>query len=95
ALAVDATIAGRPVKLNWAGDSPPRFETTGPRRAFDGFLQPAGIVDSLRVRPVDGDYWFGDVRQPWPSPKVTLRISYPGGRVVRTQLHIDLNPGWG
>lgn len=93
AIAVTATIAGRSLTLHGARMNDPTSAAPGPRKAFTGYLHPAGIIDRLHVRPVDGEHWYGD--GPAPSPTVTLRISYPGDRVVTTRLHIDLNPGWG
>lgn len=93
ARAVTATIAGAPVALDWHGDQPPASGASGPRRAFDGYLQPAGIVTRLHVTPESGGLrWFGDGA---PSPVVRFRIDYGHGRVVRTQQPVELAAGWG
>jgi hypothetical protein len=108
ATAVTARIAGRPLRLNLWGDLP--AASHAPRRAFAGFLQHAGIVSRMHVRPVDGTVvvrrrgrwvavnrprmWYGDARQPWPTPRVTLTIRYPG-RTVTTRLRVRLSTGWG
>lgn len=104
AISVDATIAGRPLKLNWAGDRPPRLASHKPRTAFDGFLQPAGLTTRLHVKPTAtsgldpacacpaGSTWLGDNA---PSPVVQLQIQYPNRHRVATQLHVPLNAGWG
>jgi hypothetical protein len=93
ATSVTATIAGRPLTLDdptWA----PRHQRHGPRTAFTGFLQPAGIVSNLHVNTDSGgDRWTG-IRFPAP-PLVQLRVHYPSGKTVTTQLHVDLAPGWG
>lgn len=80
---VSATIAGRALKLDWAGDRPPRFAPHRPRTAFDGFLQPAGLINHLHTRPdatsgfdpacncQAGPIWLGENA---PSPLVKLRI---------------------
>ena len=51
ALAVTATINGESLKLDWAGDRPPRFASHRPRTAVDGFLQPAGLTTRLHMTP--------------------------------------------
>jgi hypothetical protein len=28
-------------------------------------------------------------------PLVQLRVHYPGGKTITTQIHVDLAPGWG
>jgi hypothetical protein len=64
-----------------------------PRREFDGYLQPAGIVSRLRVRPEGGpNMWMGDGT---PFPTVALLIDYGRGRYVVTHLRVPLMAGWG
>jgi hypothetical protein len=96
AVAVTATIAGAPLKLNWGGDRSPGFalrHDPTPRTAFDGFLQPAGIVARLRVKPEPGtSTWLGSGT---PTPFVALRIDYGHGRIVLTRLRLPLSAGWG
>ncbi|HWH11596.1 MAG TPA: hypothetical protein VG165_10760 [Solirubrobacteraceae bacterium] len=93
AYSVTATIAGRPLDLDyrtWAPGHAPR----GPRTAFSGFLRPAGIVSNLHVSPDNGrDGWFG-TRFPEP-PLVRLRVRYAGGNTITTQLRVNLATGWG
>ncbi len=107
AVSVTATIAGARLPLNRYGDRLAR--TRRPRRAFDGFLQPAGIVSRLHVRPVDGNQvstrhgrprvtvsrqmWFGAGSD--PSPLVRLTIRDAGGRATITRLRVGLAAGWG
>jgi hypothetical protein len=95
AFSVKATIAGWPLRLDYRGDLPARSQRA--RREFDGFLQPAGIVTHLHVRPAAGEpsMWFGDVSQPWPNPLVRLLIDYGHGRRVTTRLSVPLATGWG
>lgn len=92
ALAVSATIAGAPLKLDWAGDRPPRFASHRPRTQFDGFLQPAGLITRLHVVPESGATWLGSNA---PSPVVRFRIDYGQGRVVMTEERVVLAAGWG
>jgi hypothetical protein len=93
ATSVTATIAGRPLNLDdptWA----PGHPRHGARTAFTGFLQPAGIVSNLHVNTDNGgDRWTG-IKFPTP-PLVRLRIVYPSGKTITTQLRVDLAPGWG
>lgn len=106
ALSVTATIAGAPVNLDWFGEE--RRIHGVARRAFDGYLQPAGIVSRLHVRPVEGtevltkngrtrlvnshQMWFGVGNA---QPLVRLTIRYPDGRTLTTRLHVGLAAGWG
>jgi hypothetical protein len=105
AVSVSATIAGWPLKLDWAGDRPSRYLRHEPRRAFDGFLQPAGLAAHLHVRPdatsgldgpfcgcAEGRVWLGD--DP-PTPLVRLTIRYPDASTVVTQRRVTLSAGWG
>ena len=93
AVTVSATLAGRPLALNWHGDTPPASAPQHVRAAFDGYLQPAGIVSRLHVAPeAGGRRWYGDGA---PSPLVRFRIDYGHGTVVLTQEHVMLAAGWG
>jgi hypothetical protein len=53
AVTVTATIAGARLPLHTGGDLADNLGGRG--RAFDGYLQPAGIVSRLHVQPVDGN----------------------------------------
>jgi hypothetical protein len=77
---LNASIEGRSVKLR-----------IGNRRHdhWEGFLQPAGLIDGpLEVRPDKGRYhWIGD-------PPVYARVEISAGgraRIVR----VRVSPGWG
>ena len=61
---------------------------------FEGFLEPAGLIDGpLRVRPDHGRfYWAG--RHPVRA-KVRLVVRYPGARRARRTLDVGLAAGWG
>lgn len=107
AMSVSATIAGAPLVLNhrdeflWPGDPP--------HTSFDGFLQPAGIVSRLHVRPVEGNVvykrhghyqvairhqmWFGEGSS--AGAPVRLTIHERGGGTVITHVYVGLRPGWG
>ncbi len=96
AVSVSATIAGEPVKLDWAGDRSPGFALRHdhtPRTAFDGYLQPAGITTALHVVPDAGSStWLGGNT---PSPIVSIRIDYGRGHVAVTRERVPLMAGWG
>jgi hypothetical protein len=96
AIAVSATIAGEPLKLNdpmWSGPA-----HHGRRTTFAGFLQPAGIVTRLHVIPdPGGKTWMADIAviaKPPPPPAVVIRIDY-GHRTVLTEVKVELHSGWG
>jgi hypothetical protein len=94
AVAVEATIAGRPLKLDnplWSA-KPHR----GRRTMFAGFVQPAGLVDDLHITPDPGPLrWWAPSNGNAPSPRVSLRIDYGSGRTLVTQLNVYLSAGWG
>jgi hypothetical protein len=106
AVSVTATIAGEPLNLDWFGEE--RRIHGVAHRDFDGYLQPAGIVSRLHVRPAEGtealtknghtrlvnshQMWFGAGNA---QPLVRLTIRYPDGKTLTTQLHVGLGAGWG
>lgn len=106
AVSVTATVAGARLNLDWFGDE--RRIHGVPRRDFDGYLRPAGIVSRLHVRPVEGtevltvnghtrlvnshQMWFGAGNA---QALVRLTIRYPDGRTRTTQLRVGLAAGWG
>lgn len=92
AYSVEASIAGAPLPLNWFGEEHRLGHLSKPRRAFDGYLHPAGIASRLHVRAVDGDMWYGSGT---PSPMVWVLISYRDGHYALTHLRVPLNAGWG
>jgi hypothetical protein len=92
ALAVRASVAGRAFALDdrsWSGAS-----RGGRRRAFAGFLRPAGLLDGpLRLTADDGrGRWIG--RRP-VTADVRLTIQLPHGEVVSTRIDVPLRAGWG
>jgi len=107
AVSVAGRIAGARLVLKRRGDL--AYPGDAPRSAFDGYLQPAGIVSRLHVQPVKGNVvyikhgqarvavrhrmWFGEGNAP-PAP-VRLTIHEPGGRTVITHVRVSLSPGWG
>jgi hypothetical protein len=96
ARSVSAAIAGRTLRLDWAGDRPPRFASHAPRTEFDGFLQPAGIVARLHAAagPPPLRWWTSSPANS-PTPMVQLRIEWVDGRVSVTRLRVPLGSGWG
>ncbi|HEX3802738.1 MAG TPA: hypothetical protein VHV75_07875 [Solirubrobacteraceae bacterium] len=108
AMSVTATIAGAPVALDWLGDEQLLTPGVG-HRDFEGYLQPAGIVSRLHIRPVEGtevltrhgrtelvnsrQMWFGEGDA--QPPLIRLTIHYADGRTVVTQLRVGLAAGWG
>jgi hypothetical protein len=103
AISVNATMGGQPLKRDWFGEQP-HFATNKPRTAFDGYLQPAGLITRLHVKPTEGPsidpvcgcrvgpIWYGANA---PEPIVHLQIEYPNHTRVATQLHVGLAAGWG
>jgi hypothetical protein len=105
AVSVTATIAGAPLVLDWFGDQ--RLGRKIPSREFDGYLQPAGIVPRLHVRPVEGNeiltkhgrtrvvvshqMWFGEGNA--RSPLIRLTVRYPNSETIITQRRVELSPG--
>jgi hypothetical protein len=106
AVSVTATLAGAELSLDTGGGM---ANNLGPRgRAFVGYLQPAGIVSRLHIRPVGGNIittrhghthvtvnhqmWFGEGNA--RSPLVRLTIRTATGTLV-THLRVGLSPGWG
>jgi hypothetical protein len=92
AFSVEASIAGATVPLDWFGDERRLGHLSKPRRAFDGYLQPAGIVRRLHVQPAPGRMWYGNGT---PSPLVWVLIDYGTDHRVLTHLRVPLMAGWG
>lgn len=92
AYSATASIAGAAFSLNWFGDAYRFAHLSTPRRAFTGYLHPAGIVSRLHVRPTSGSVWDGTAT---PSPTVWVLINYGRGRYVVTHLRVALGAGWG
>jgi hypothetical protein len=92
AVAVSASVAGSPLKLNdpaWSGP-----EHNGRRSMFVGFLQPAGLLNgALRVRPDSGRYhWIGGHPV---SALVRIVVDYGNGQVESVTERVGLLPGFG
>lgn len=92
AYSVEASIAGAPFPLNWLGDERRLGYLSRPRRAFDGYLHPAGIVSRLHVQALSGGMWYGSGT---PLPMVWVLINYGDGQLAVTHLRVPLNTGWG
>jgi hypothetical protein len=92
AYSVDASIAGASFPLTWFGDEYRFGARRKPRRAFDGYLQPAGIMSRLHVRPTAGGIWDGNGT---PYPMVWVLINYGEGHHALTHLRVPLMAGWG
>lgn len=97
ATRLEASIAGKPVTMRArgaAGDA--RFGRKRFRSVayYEGFLQPAGLLDGpLRVRPDKGRHrWLG--RHP-VSATVHLTAHYGSGQPARRTIRVDLAAGWG
>lgn len=96
AVAVSATIAGRPLILDTRQARPYLAPGQRDRTMFTGYLQPAGIVTRLQVIPDDSPIrWWAPSPTNAPSPPVELRIDYGIGRRVVTKLDVPLEAGWG
>jgi len=96
AVAVSATIGGRPFTLSTQQAQP--FLAPGERvgTMFTGYLRPAGIVPRLHVIPSDSPSdWWAPSPSNAPSPPVELRIDYGNGTRVVTKLDVPLEAGWG
>lgn len=93
ATSVEAEIAGRRLELNDPGWSAPL--KNGERRAFAGFLKPAGLLEPgpLHVAADQGrNRWIG--RKP-VSATVNLSILQKDGLRTTTTVRVGLSAGWG
>lgn len=96
AVAVNATIDGRPLTLTAAQARPYLAPGEHTGTMFTGYLQPAGIVTRLHVIPDESPIrWWAPSPSNAPSPPVELRIDYGNGRRVVTKLDVPLEAGWG
>jgi hypothetical protein len=96
AVAVSATIGGRPLTLNTQQARPFLGPEERAGTMFVGYLHPAGIAERLRVIPDDSPIgWWAPSANNAPSPPVELRIDYGNGRPVVTKLYVPLEAGWG
>jgi hypothetical protein len=96
AVAVSATIAGRPLTLDTRQARPFLAPGQRARTMFVGYLQPAGIVTRLHAAPDASPLrWWAPSPTNAPSPPVELRIDYGTGRTILTKLDVPLEAGWG
>lgn len=102
AIAVTATVAGQPVRLQPSNAYP----RPGAKATFAGFLRHYQRVTSIRLETVPGapTAWNleenADTQWPWedgeaPLPWVQLRIRSSSGAILVTHLRVPLQPGWG
>jgi hypothetical protein len=89
AVSVSATIAGHPFGLTTWQAQP--FTPSSPRKMFVGYLTPLRLITRMRLVGPPSAWPTANS----PSPLVSLRITYRGGRVVTTRLRIPVQPGWG
>ena len=89
AVSVSATVAGHPFGLTTWQARP--FTPSTPRRMFVGYLAPLRLITNVRLVGPPSAWPTTNS----PSPLVSLRIIYGGGRIVTTRLRIPIQPGWG
>ena len=89
ALAVTATVAGQPVRLQPSSAYP----QPGAKATFVGFLRHYQRVTSIHLETAPGGptSWNGEA----PVPSVQLRIRSSSGVTLDTRLHVPVQPGWG
>lgn len=93
AIAISATIAGAPLRLDDPTWSYVAHDGRRTLYVYAGFLQPAGLTGRLHVTPEPHSaIWLGDNA---PAPLVRFRIDYGHGKVVVTQERVFLSAGWG
>jgi hypothetical protein len=90
AVSVRAELNGYFVPLGDPSWSPPAHN--GYRKAFAGFLAPAGLRQMIPKAARPHDRWTG--RQA-PSPVLLLHIDYGNGRRALVRTRAQLGPGWG
>jgi hypothetical protein len=89
AVSVSATIAGHRFGLTtWQAR---QFMPSTPRKMFVGYLSPLRLVTRMHLAGPPSAWAAANS----PSPLVSLRITYGGGRIDTTRLRIPLQPGWG
>ena len=88
-MSVSATIAGHPFGLTTWRAQP--FMPSTPRKMFVGYLMPLRLITRMRLVGPPSTWPTANT----PSPLVSLRITYRGGRVVTTRLRVPVQPGWG
>jgi hypothetical protein len=91
AVAVSATIAGRPMRL----DITNAYPRPAARATFVGYLRPFRLVTHAQLAIGSGPTTWASSLGQWPMPAVQLRIRYRGGSILVTRLEVPLQPGWG
>jgi hypothetical protein len=91
AVAVSATIAGRPMRLVIT-DAYPR---SGARATFVGYLRPYGLVTKAHLSVGSGPTGWATGLGQEPTPAVQLNIRYRNGSTLTTRLDVPLQSGWG
>jgi len=89
AVAVTATVAGQPVRLQPSSAYPQR----GAQATFVGYLRHYQRVTSTRLETIPGGptSWSGRTPLPW----VQLRIRSRSGATLVARLHVPIAAGWG
>jgi hypothetical protein len=95
ARAVSATIAGKPLTLDYQFCCFPQPHPPAIRRQFMGFLYRAGLrgPGPLAVQVENGHNRWTGVHP--VDAAVRLTITYADGSQQTTALRVELNPGWG
>lgn len=90
AVSVSASIARHRFALT-RGQAQPFMPST-PSTMFVGYLTPLRLVTRAQLARGAPTHWATGTS---PDPLLSLRIAYRDGRVVATQLHVPVQPGWG
>jgi hypothetical protein len=91
AVAVSATIAGRPMRLVITNAYP----RSGARATFVGYLRPYRLVTKAPLSVGSGPTGWATGLGQGPTPAVQLNIRYRNGSTLTTSLDVPLQPGWG
>jgi len=87
AARVTATINGRHIRLRLANPA-------HPESGWQGFLQPAGLLDGpLRVTPDRGRYYWQGTHP--RDAHVVVTVTRAGGGIDRMSVRVPLRAGWG
>jgi hypothetical protein len=91
AVAVRATIAGRPMAL----EVTTAYPRPGAAAVFVGYLRPYRRVTRAQLTVGLGPTAWATNVDRVPMPVVQLRIRYRSGAALLTRLDVPLEPGWG
>jgi hypothetical protein len=91
AVAVSATIAGRPMRLVITNAYP----RPGARATFVGYLRPYRLITDAHLDVGSGPTSWATSLGHAPTPVVQLRIRYRNGSALTTRLQVPLQSGWG